>query len=184
MRCISIQKRHRWQPSSVKQCICASYRLFSYRLCKDGREKLGEKQQKVPHWVTLRHNDVLKPSLIRSWEAAGEGALSPALQSHWQLTARCWCPLPSPNGAHSLALPFPPHATLHAFFWVTAASLACFWLATRYGLQIRVEYCLEMQPSVPRTLCTMWAIGVLPEGHPMWPPSLLSVLQLGKGRRS
>lgn len=111
---VSIQKRHKWQPSSLKQSTCASYRLSLYRLCKDEREKLGEKQQKGRHRVTLIHNNLLKSSLTLSWVEAGERALTPALLSRWQLAPRCWCPLPSPKGAHCPAprAPAPPPCPL------------------------------------------------------------------------
>jgi len=115
MMCVSIQQRHKWQPSPLKQSMCASYRLFLYGLCKDEREKLAEKQQKACHQVTSAHNDLLKPPLTRSCEEAGESVLTSALLSCWQLAPRCWWPPPSPKGARCPALPLPPCTTPCAF---------------------------------------------------------------------
>lgn len=62
--------------------------------CKDEREKLGEKQQKAHHWVTLRHNEFLKSSRTRSWQETGEWVLTPhcKVPGHELSSAAAHCP--------------------------------------------------------------------------------------------
>lgn len=177
MMCVSIQKRHKWQPSSLKHSICASYRLFLYGLCKDEREMLGERQQKACPQVTLTHNDLLQSALTRTWEVAGGTSLGTA--ELLGTSTLLLVPTAQPQGCPcSPALPISsPHNSswLSLEAGVTTAFLACFWLTAWHSLQVSGRYCLKMQPSVPWTSCTTQSIRVLPEGHPMWPANLLSV---------
>lgn len=107
MMCVSIQKTQMAASISKTEHMC-QFKLFLYRLCKDEREKLGEKKQKARHWVTLRYNDLLKSSLTQSWEEAGEWVLILALLSHWQLAPTAGAHSPAPKVPAAQPCPFLP----------------------------------------------------------------------------
>lgn len=162
--CVIIQERHKWQTSSLKRSIRASYRLVFYGLCKDEREKLGEKQQKARHQVILHNTTTYcNPHGLGAGRRLGNecpprhlagGAHCPG--------SRVSAPQPGP--------PIPSFSCIPLELGVTTALLPCCWLTNWYSLQISVRYCLKMQLLMPRT----WSARVLPEGHPRWSASLLS----------
>lgn len=128
------------------------------------------------------------PEILMDSELGGGWGMSthPALLSHWPPALLCWCPLPCSNSAHSPTLTGPslalssPHSSscISLEAGITAVLSACFWLTAWFHLQVSARYCLKTQPLAPWPSHTMWAIRVLPEGH----PSLLASSNQGKGR--